>query len=277
LGRSFLTSKSGFAKILAVLIAIIIVASIFGVGYFATRQTPVLPDSPTTSPTFSPSATSTSTPIPTTPVITLIPTPSTSTTTPTPAPTTVMTSLSDALASGYVQATFAGTGYSSGDCINLKIKRLVTYTVEIDPPGLGTLLTTSENAQNMVILRLEGIDHGATYTPTSRILLTDSNEITYIFTAYCMTFHKSNPEDSTLFSLSGTANSDVLKILNSLSSLSSTATTTAAVQTAIWTVTDNVSLSDLSSTFPDGVSQIGNAKTILTTAGVDTSNKQLFT
>jgi hypothetical protein len=177
---------------------------------------------------------------------------------------------------GYVQATIVGTGYSSGDCILLHIKRLVSYTVEIDPPGLGTLLTTSGNAQNMVILKLEGIDHGFTYTPTSRILLTDSNEVAYLFTAYCMSFHKSNPEGSTLFSVSGTADSDVSKILNAISSLSPTVATTSAIQTAIWTVTDNISLSQLTSTFPSGVNQIGNAKTILIAAGVDISSKQLF-
>ena len=85
----------------------------------------------------------------------------------------------------------------------------------------------------MVILKLKGIDHGATYTQTSRILLTDSNEVAYLFTAYCMNFHKSNPEDSTLFSLSGTADSDVSKILNAISSLSPNVATTSAIQTLL--------------------------------------------
>jgi len=128
----------------------------------------------------------------------------------------------------------------------------------------------------MVILKLQGIDHGATYTPTSRIQLTNTNEVVYLFAAYCLDFHKSNPEDSTLFSVSGTANSDVSKILNAVSSLSPAVANIAAIQTAIWTVTDNISLSQLSSIYSAGVSQVGNAKTILIAAGVDTSNKQLF-
>jgi len=153
----------------------------------------------------------------------------------------------------------------------------VSYTVEVDPPTAGTFLASSGNAQNMVIQKLQGIDHGATYEPTSRILLTDTNEVVYLFAAYCLNFHGSNPEGSTQFSVSGTANSDIIKILNAISNLSPTVANIAAVQTAIWTVTDNINLSQLSNTFPSGVSEVSNAKTILITAGVETSNKILFT
>jgi hypothetical protein len=152
----------------------------------------------------------------------------------------------------------------------------VSYTVEVDPPATGTYLATSGNTQNMVILKLQGIDHGATYTPTSRILLTNTNEVVYLFAAYCLDFHNANPEESTQFSVSGLANSDVIKILNAVGSLSPTVANIDSIQTAIWTVTDNISLSQLTNIFPSGVNQIGNAKTILITAGVDTTNKQLF-
>lgn len=193
-----------------------------------------------------------------------------------PTPTTVKTSLSNAISSGLVQASFSGTGSCSGDCMILNIKRLVSYTVEIEPPALGTSLTTSGNAQNMVVLTLQGISHGATYTPTSSILLTDSNSVAYVFRAYCLDFHKSNPASSDQFSVSGTANSDVIKILNALSGLSTSVASTAAVQTAIWVVTDNVNLQELRSIFPSGASQLENVKTILAAAGIDMSGKQLF-
>ena len=128
----------------------------------------------------------------------------------------------------------------------------------------------------MVILKLDGIDHGSYYTPTSSISLTTTDDVTYLFNAYCLNFFASNPQDYNLFSVSGTANSDVIKILNAVGSLSPSVANIDAIQTAIWTVTDNISLSQLSSIYPDGVSQVGNAKTILTAAGVATSNKQLF-
>jgi hypothetical protein len=196
----------------------------------------------------------------------------------TPTPTPIKTSLSNAIALGYVQASITGNGASSGDSIILNIKRLVTYTVEIDPLSLGTVLTTSETAQSMVINKLEGIENGDnTYTPTNRILLVTSNQVAYLFNAYCLTFHRSNPESSNLFTASGMASANVVKILNVLPSLAPSITTVSAVQTAIWTVTDNIGLNDLSTTFPSGVNQIGNAKTILIAAGIDTAGKQLFT
>jgi hypothetical protein len=138
------------------------------------------------------------------------------------------------------------------------------------------LLVTSGNTQNMVILKLDGIDHGGSYTPTSRILLTNTDDVTYVFNAYCLNFYGSNPEEYNLFSVSGAANSDVTKILNAIGGLSPTVANIDAIQTAIWTVTDNVSLNELTNIYPAGVNQIGNAKTILIAAGVNTSNKQLF-
>jgi hypothetical protein len=214
--------------------------------------------------TTSPSPTST----PTTPKPTL---------TSSPTPSTTKYSLSEAIAAGYVEAKIFGSGSSSGDCISLQIKRLVSYTIEIEPFAQGTQLTTSSTSyQNMVIQKLRGIDHGTTYTPTSRILLTSSDELTYLFSAYCLNFHKSNPQSSTVFSASGTATSDVLKILNAANSLSDNYTTIDIIQVAVWVVTDNISLTQLTNIFPSGVSQIDNAKSLLISAGIDISNKQLF-
>jgi hypothetical protein len=198
------------------------------------------------------------------------------TTVPTPTPTIISTSLSDALALGYIQATISGTGSSTGDCINLHIRRLVDFTVEIDVPVIGSMLTTSDDAQNMVIYKLQGISQGLTYIPTSTIKLTSSNEVTYLFSAYCLDSRKPNPQTSTTFTISGQATSDVIEILSILDSLSSNVATIEAVQTAIWVVTDDIPLKELTSIFPAGARQIENAKTILTAASIDISQKQLF-
>jgi hypothetical protein len=128
----------------------------------------------------------------------------------------------------------------------------------------------------MVIQQLQGIDHGATYTSTETIELTNRNSVTYVFRAYCLEFHKDNPSSSDQFSMTGTANQDVVKVLNAAETLSPTVTSIEAVQTAVWVVTDNVSLDDLSETFPAGASQISNARTILQGAGIDVSGKALF-
>jgi len=255
-------------------------------------------NTPQYTPTTSPSPSSTINPIPTststlspepTPTNTLSPsamptatlTPISSptqdpTTVPTPTPTIISTSLSDALALGYIQATISGTGSSTGDCINLHIRRLVDFTIEIDVPVIGSMLTTSDDAQNMVIYKLQGISQGLTYIPTSTIKLTSSNEVTYLFSAYCLDSRKPNPQTSTTFTISGQATSDVIEILSILDSLSSNVATIEAVQTAIWVVTDDIPLKELTSIFPAGARQIENAKTILTAASIDISQKQLF-
>jgi hypothetical protein len=129
----------------------------------------------------------------------------------------------------------------------------------------------------MVLYKLDGIDKGGgTYQPTSSIVLTNSNKVVYIFSAYCINAHKSNPQSSTQLTMAGTTSTDVIRILNALGSISSSVANIDAVQTAIWVVTDNISRNELQSIFPDGINQISNARTILTTAGIDISGKLLF-
>jgi len=128
----------------------------------------------------------------------------------------------------------------------------------------------------MVIQQLQGIDHGTTYASVETIELNDQTPVTYVFRAYCLEFHKANPTTSDQFTMSGTANSDVVKILSVATTLPASVANIAAVQTAIWVVTDNVSQQDLNKYFPSGVSEMSNVKTILQTAGIDVSAKALF-
>jgi hypothetical protein len=204
------------------------------------------------------------------------PTTAPSTDTPTPTPTVV--TLSNAISQGLVQASFSGKGSCAGDCIKLTIKSLVAYPLEITPPPVGTVLTasTASGAQNMVLQQLQGIDYGTTYKPATTILLSDQNSVTYIFKAYCLEFHKDNPTSSDQFTMAGTADADVIKVLNAAATQPASVASVAAVQTAIWVVTDNVSQQDLSKNFPAGVSEVGNAITILQASGIDTSGKALF-
>ena len=67
-----------------------------------------------------------------------------------------------------------------------------------------------------------------------------------------------------------------MKIFGVLGQLPDNVTGVAAVQTAVFVVTDNVSLSELESRFSSGVVEIQNARTILEAAGVNVSSKKLF-
>ena len=203
-------------------------------------------------------------------------------------------SLSEAISAGYVEASITGVtgsssifnfnfsfgstrGASSGDCIILHIKRLVNYTIEIDPIPMGTLLVpNSADAQTMAVLKLQGIAEGSRYRPREIILLQNSDPVEYLFSAYCVNFEKDNPTELTVFTQSGSADANVLKIFNALSQLSEDVTSVTAIQTAVFVVTNDVSQSELKARFTSDATAIQNAKTILQKAGVDTSNKRLF-
>jgi hypothetical protein len=259
--------KHALAKLLAVLIAVILVfGSLVAVLFaytlflFQSPYASVVPNVSTSSPTPNPLTLQPDTEPPTS-----------------PPPTPTKVTLTDAISQGLIQATFTGNGACAGECIKLTVKSQVTYPLEITPPALGTLLTTtSSGTQSMVLAQFQGIDHGSTYTPATSMQLTDQNPVTYVFRAYCLEIHKTNPTTTDQFTMAGTANPDVIKVLNAIATLPSPVTSIQAVQTAIWVVTDNVTPQDLNKVFPSGASEINNAKTILQAAGIDTSGKALF-
>jgi hypothetical protein len=98
-----------------------------------------------------------------------------------------------------------------------------------------------------------------------------------LFSGYCVNFNKDNPSESTIFTMTGFADANVIKIFNVLNQLSENVTKIAAIQSAVFAVTDNVSRSELQSRFSATATDIQNARTILEKAGIDTTNKRLFT
>ncbi len=232
-----------------------------GVSTSSYQALTLVEPAPTSSPSTSPTRSPTPTPMPSA--------------TPTPIP---KYSLSEAITAGYVKANITGIGLgtSSGDSITLDIQRLVGYTIEIEPMSTGTLLAASGDSQSMAVQTLKGqLTLGGYYT-RDKIVLDTSNEERYLFSGYCVTFFKSNPTISTRFTMSGMADANVLKIYSILNQLPASATGVSAVQTAIFVVTDNISQSELQSTFPSGVPEIQNAITIIEKAGIDISTKKLF-
>jgi|GEM_PF-1879136 len=184
--------------------------------------------------------------------------------------------LDEAIDSDLVKAEITGKGASSGDSINLKLTRKTSEPIEITVPK-GTVLHASGGAQNMVVLKLSGIPEGSQWIiPLSKIVLDSSEPQTFILEAYCLDFHKDNPSSSTKFSVGTATDHQILRILNAVDDLSSDTASLAAIQIAIWVVTEDVSKSELYNRFSAEQSDINNAKIILEEAGIDTSSKQLF-
>ncbi len=309
----FFSSKHALTKLAAAVIIVILVAAfsfVAGGAYYilavvrSNQQNNTIPtpnpiNTPTPTDTITPNPT-TPTPPPTTPT-TCPPTsnPTTTTTnqppptqppqptpthTPPPTPTPYPTyTFSDAVSAGIIEANITGWGASSGNSIIVNMRRLVDTTVEIEPLATGTLITTSSSAQNMAVLWLTGkissiSNYSIWYNPTSRMILDSSNVTQYFYAAFCVNLHRGNPQFSSLYTVNGTADPNVVKILNVVVSnqLPSNVTTTAAIQTAISVVTDNPTRTELLSVWSTFAPDIPNAKTILDTAGIDTTNANLF-
>ncbi len=170
------------------------------------------------------------------------------------------------------------SGVSAGDSVIVNIFRKVNYTIEIEKIPMGTLLVAGSGTQAMAILDLRGKNLiFNSFTVVDKIVLDKSTWQDYIFSAYCVNLHKDIPSSSTLFQMSGMADPNILKIYSSLDKQPSSNSEIAALQTAIYVVTDNISPTELQNIFPSGVPEIQNAKAILTKAGIDISNASLFT
>ena len=195
--------------------------------------------------------------------------------TPTPAPTPVRVNLADAINNGYITAHIRGTGSSTGDCIESTFDLHVNFKIELYVER-GTYLTTGGTAQEMAIMRLKGVVTGEdTYIPESVITLEPgmSSSSTYLFEAYCIEFHKENPSSFTTFAVQGSVSDKVRSILNCGAEAYSSIN---AVQVAIWSVTDDVSKSELDSRFPVSSSALQTARQLLECAGIDPSTRQFF-
>lgn len=171
--------------------------------------------------------------------------------------------LSTAISGKYVEASFKGSGASSGDSIvgtfNKTAKagpRPLTITVKPGTP----LRSNTASAQSMVLAGIKGISSGdSTYIPATEILLEDNKPVIYIFEAYCMEFHKDNPSDSVGFAL-GTHDSALACILEKAKqdSLSESAT-----QAAVWIRTDKIRKVDLTGKFEVSESEWEQAMAII--------------
>lgn len=178
-------------------------------------------------------------------------------------------SLSDAIENKSIRTKITGNGASSGDSISLEITRLTSHTIEITVPK-GTVLLASDGSQNMVIRKVRGIaKDSARMIPVSKIVLDSSETQIFISEAYCMNFQKENPSTETEFTFGTLADPKILKILNALDNLSSDITSIGAIQTAIWIVTDDVSMKELEDRFPVEQKDIDNAKIILEEASIN--------
>lgn len=145
--------------------------------------------------------------------------------------------LATAIAAGKINATFNGTGASSGSAIMVTVKkhkkRADNGNIELTvSPGMR-LNSGNSGEQDMVIARVQGIDMGGgMYSPSSTIEVSNSPQ-TYVLEAYCAEFAKDNPSDNNGFSISSTIDPKLACILTKAAHLS-----VPTKQAAVWIYTD---------------------------------------
>jgi hypothetical protein len=172
--------------------------------------------------------------------------------------------LQAALARNMVTADFNGTGASSGDSVKVKVKKTSKGPLVVTVPP-GTMLRSSSGGyQNMVVSRVTGVmTSDSSYSPTSRIVLTDTKPVvTILLSAYCAEFQKENPQEYTTFSIEA-PDPTLACIAQRGANLS-----VAALQAAVWIYTDRITFQSMSEKFNVSLEEFAAGRAVASRCGV---------
>lgn len=170
----------------------------------------------------------------------------------------------DVLEKGYVSIEFRGTGYSSGEAIEVKVTPKIKFSIEITIES-GLFLINSGFGQNMIIAE------------TITIKVKPKIELNFDIEVYCLDLDKDNPTRSETFYIrtdAGSYQEDVNVLIESLEDVPSKNKSVTAIQIAVWVITEDISREEIPFDYSDD--DIDDAKWLLENAGIDTSDKTLF-
>jgi hypothetical protein len=170
--------------------------------------------------------------------------------------------LIDAAEQEIVTAEFLGTGYCSGDVIQMKVESEVEFELEIEIKP-GWILINSGSGQNMIIAE------ELTVTVKPGIKLDMKIE------CYCLDIDKTNPSSQETLSLRddpGTYGPKVAELMRFTRTAPATRKSLKAVQIALWVLLGDVSRIPLTHSESD----ILDAKWLLENIGMDVSERTIF-
>jgi len=186
-------------------------------------------------------------------------------------------SLAEAVEQELVEAEIFGTGACAGDSIILRIRRTLPRTIDIIVTPGTVLISSNPAIQAMIIRRLRGFaPHDHFFTVTESIYLNSDEAEEYLIEAYCRDFQKGNPTPTTRFSIADTASAEIMDILEASNEIPEEQTSIAAIQVAIWVVTEDISHQELAQRFRTSPEDLDKARGILQAAGIDPQSKKLF-
>lgn len=172
--------------------------------------------------------------------------------------------LIEAMDKDIVSVRFRGTGYSSGDVIEMEIESNVEFSINIKIES-GLILVNSGMGQNMII--------GAFIS----LIIEPEVKVTVDIEAYCLDSNKDNPTGNESFSIqkeSGIYGEEVQTLIGSLENVSYSKKSITAIQIAVWVLTENITENDITISYAER--DIEDAKWLLQNAGIDISDRKLF-
>ena len=170
----------------------------------------------------------------------------------------------EALNRGCISAEFRGTGYCSGEVIELKITPQIDVEIEISIEA-SLILINPGVGQNMILAE------------TMRLDIKPEIEIEIEIEAYCLDYEKDNPSSSETFNLqanAGSYNEDVITLIRSLEDVPGWNKSVTVVQIGVWVITDDISEEEIP--FDYSEDDIDDTEWLLENAGINTSDKTLF-
>ncbi len=169
--------------------------------------------------------------------------------------------LHEAIAHGKVKARVESLGGSTGDAIQLTVRRLQPKPLQVTLPPGSLLRSGRASVQDMTAARIRGkpAKDGGGLEPASDIYLDTDLEQTFVVRAYCLDFAKDNPSKDDTFTVEGPD----LSMARLLQLASEEAKDTATIQAAVWILKVSVTDEALKARFPIDTQQLAAARQLV--------------
>jgi WD40 repeat protein len=187
-------------------------------------------------------------------------------------------SLAEAIAGKAADVQILGTGVASGNSITLMVRHLGDSHPMIRIERGTVLQSPASGGQDMVVRRLLGMRIDTEKYRPAEFVTVNADEkadaAQYAVEAYSLNFGKENPQPTTHFAVGGAAPAPVSAVLEAVERAPASANDVAAIQSAIWAVTDDVSWDELATRgyAPDQQA----VRNLLEAAGVKLACTRLF-
>ena len=172
--------------------------------------------------------------------------------------------LDQAIKEHKVAAAITGRGGSTGDTILITVRRIVPEVLRLTVAPGTVFASVSGAVQDMAAASIRGEREGAsTFRPEAEIVLRDGDEHGYWIEAYCLNFHKNNPQPSDQFRVSA-VDPDAARLLAAAKPKSASID---AIQAALWMARERLSPEEIQRRFPLSSEDVRVAQSIVQEAG----------